>query len=112
MRFCGEAAEGRKRGADRRRSLMARRRVIFIRARILALGADLPRVGGEGVNDGFSETRVPPKKSAGPCGDVHRNEPGQYDPWVTGGLVVDAGTISPTRRAPVWSPVLLREPGA
>src|SRR5260221_7594358 len=94
MRFCGETAEGRKRGADRRRSLMARRRVIFIRARILALGADLPRVGGEGVNDGFSENRVPPKKSAVACGDVQRNEARQQDAGVTDTLVLEAATFS------------------
>src|SRR5258708_37479850 len=91
MRVCGETAEGRKRGADRRRSLMARRRVIFIRARILALGADLPRVGGEGVNDGFSENRVPSKKSAVACGDVQRNEARQQDAGGTDTLGLEAG---------------------
>src|SRR5260370_2220574 len=93
MRFCGETAEGRKRGADRRRSLMARRRVIFIRARILALGADLPRVGGEGVNDGFSENRVPPKKSAVSCGGVQRNEARQQDAAVTDTLELEADSF-------------------
>src|SRR5258708_7513422 len=98
MRFCGETAEGRKRGADRRRSLMARRRVIFIRARILALGADLPRVGGEGVNDGFSENRVPPKKSAVPCGDGQRNEARQQEAGLTDTLRLEAGAWGDVQR--------------